>query len=101
MLTYHSKYNTVDIRDTIMIPVPRNKGPDFDERLREIIDVDAQLEASENELKAYANQRLPLPAKDLNEKDVDLLSKMNMIAQAVEVDEIPVFARDVSVLIYI
>ena len=83
MLTYAEKYQTVDLRDTPLIPTPRERGPDFDERLREIIDIDAHIEASEDELKAYADQRLPLPAKDLNKKDTDLLSKMNLLAQAV------------------
>ena len=96
LLTYAQKYQTVDFRDTPLIPTPRIKGPDFDERLREYIDIDAHIEDSQNELKAYANARLPLPAKDLNQKDMDLLSKVNLIAQAVEVDEVPLFGRDVS-----
>ena len=66
LLTYAQKYQTIDIRDTPFIPTPREKGPDFDERLREIIDIDAHIEESHDELKAYANSRLPLPAKDLN-----------------------------------
>ena len=55
MLTYAEKYLTIDIRDTNLIPIPIEKGPDFDERLREIIDIDAHIEASQDELKAYAN----------------------------------------------
>ena len=37
-----------------------------------------------------------MPKKDLSEKDTDLLSKVSMVAQAVKVDEKPVFAVDVS-----
>ena len=55
MLTYQAKYQTFDIRDTKMIPSPIDKGPDFDERLREVMDIDAHIEASQDELKAYAN----------------------------------------------
>ena len=29
-----------------MIPIPIDKGPDFDERLREVMDIDAHIEAS-------------------------------------------------------
>ena len=54
LLTYAAKYKTVDMRDTLLIPTPVDK-PDFDERLREIIDIDAHIEESQEELKAYAN----------------------------------------------
>lgn len=37
------------------------------------------------ELKDYANKRIPLPKKDLSVKDNDLLKKVSLIAQAVEV----------------
>lgn len=37
-------------------------------------------------LKDFANQRIPLPEKDLTKKDDDLISKMNLLAKAVEVD---------------
>ena len=96
MLTYAEKYLTFDIRDTKLLPTPRGRGPDFDERLRESMDVDAMVENSQQELKDYANQRLPLPKKDLDEKDNDLLKKVSMVAAAVEVEEKPVFAVDVS-----
>lgn len=96
LLTYEAKYLTFDIRDTILIPTPRNREPDFDERLREAMDVDAMIDDSNQELKDYANQRLPLPKKDLDEKDTDLLSKVNLIAQAVKVEEAPVFGIDVN-----
>ena len=63
-----------------MLPIPRNREAGFDERLRESMDVDALIEESNQELKDYANQRIPLPKKDLDTKDTDLLSKMNLIA---------------------
>ena len=96
LLTYQEKYLTFDIRDTVLLPIPRNREANFDERLRESMDVDALIEESNQELKDYANQRIPLPKKDLDAKDTDLLSKMNLIAQAVKVDEAPVFAVDIS-----
>ena len=79
-----------------MLPTPRNREAGFDERLREAMDVDALIEESNQELKDYANQRIPLPKKDLDAKDTDLLSKMNLIAQAVKVDPAPVFAVDIN-----
>lgn len=80
MLSYDAKFRTVDIRDTILIPVPRNLEPNFDERLREAIDVDRMIEESNQELADYANKRIPLPKRDLDKKDYDLLKKMNLIA---------------------
>jgi len=35
---------------------------------------------SNQELADYANKRIPLPERDLSQKDGDLLSKMNLIA---------------------
>ena len=46
MLTYAEKYLTFDIRDTKLLPTPRDRGPDFDERLRESMDVDAMVSNS-------------------------------------------------------
>ena len=40
ILSYDAKFRTVDMRDTILIPIPRKLEPNFDERLREAIDVD-------------------------------------------------------------
>lgn len=64
------------------------------------MDVDALVDESNQELKDYANQRIPLPKRDLDEKDNDLLSKVSMIAQAVKVDELPIFGVDVSPLVF-
>lgn len=80
MLTYAEKYMTFDIRNTMFLPIPIGRGPDFDERLREAIDVDGLVESSHQELKDYANQRLPLPKKELDKKDTDLLKKVTLIA---------------------
>lgn len=96
LLTYAEKYNTFDIRDTKLLPTPRNREADFDERLREAMDVDALMDQSNQELKDYANKRIPLPKRNLDEKDTDLLSKVSMIAQAVKVDEIPIYSVDVN-----
>ena len=44
LLQYHTKYETFDIRDTKLIPTPADRGPDFDERLREATEVDRMIE---------------------------------------------------------
>jgi len=54
------------MRNTNLLPTPANRGPDFDERLREAMDVDALIEESAQELKDYANKRIPLPSRDLS-----------------------------------
>ena len=96
MLTFAEKYQTIDIRETNLLPRPANRGPDFDERLREAMDVDAMIEESAQELRDYANKRIPLPAKDLSTKDTDLIKKMSLLAEAVEPDVPPVIGHDVS-----
>ena len=57
-------------RDHAAVDVCR--GPNFDVRLREAVDVDAMIEED-----------------NLKPKDDDLISKMNLPAKAVEVDEEP------------
>lgn len=54
------------------------------------------VEDSNQELYEYANKRIPLPPKDLSDKDGDLLKKVNLIAQAVEVEDKPYLGRDVN-----
>ena len=93
---FAEKYRTVEIEDTYLIPVPLYRGPDFDERLREAMDVDAMIEADNDALKEFANNRIALPARDLSKKDNDLISKMNLLAKAVEVEEPPVFGIDIN-----
>jgi hypothetical protein len=51
---------------------------------------------AQSELADYANRRIPLPSKDLNKKDLDLLSKVNLVAQAVKVDEPPLLGVDIN-----
>ena len=41
---FAEKYQTFDLLKTKLLPEPINRGPDFDERLREAIDVDKQIE---------------------------------------------------------
>ena len=72
------------------------RGPDFEERLREVVDVDLLVAKDNEALKEMANKRIPLPARDLTKRDDDLISKMNLLAKAVEVDEPPVFGIDVN-----
>jgi len=54
------------------------------------------VEESNQELYEYANKRIPLPAKDLSDKDGDLLKKVNLIAQAVEVEKTPYLGKDIN-----
>lgn len=51
---------------------------------------------SAQELKDYANKRIPLPERDLSEKDNDLLKKMSLIATAIKLDQPPIIGHDVS-----
>ena len=44
------------------------------------------IDADNQKLKDYANKRIPLPERDLTKKDDDLITKMNLLAKAVEVD---------------
>ena len=60
------------------------------------MDVDALIDQSNQELKDYANKRIPLPGKSLSEKDEDLLKKVSLIATAVKVEGPPILAPDVS-----
>lgn len=55
MMVYCEKYETVDIRDTLLLPTPATRGPDFDERLREVLDVDQMIAADNEQLKLIAN----------------------------------------------
>ncbi len=55
------------------------------------------IEESQNELKDYANKRIPLPSKKLSEKDEDLLKKVSLIASAVKVEDPPIIAVDVKI----
>lgn len=84
------------MRDTKLLPIPANRGPDFEERLREAMDVDQMISESAQELKEYANKRIPLPKRDLTEKDTDLLSKMSLLATAIQIDKPPMIGHDVS-----
>ena len=74
------KYDTIELNDTAIIPTPIWAGPDFEERLREVVDVDELIRKDNAWLKEIADKRLPLPAKDLSKKDGDLISKMNLLA---------------------
>jgi len=44
LLKYAEKYQTIDINQTRLLPIPIYRGPDFEERLREVIDVDQMIE---------------------------------------------------------
>lgn len=96
LLKYAEKYETIDMRDTILLPTPAYRGPDFEERLRETMDVEAMIEESERELKALADKRIALPARSLTEKDTDLLKKVSMLAEAVKVEPPPLVAPDIN-----
>ena len=46
IMSYDLKFKTHDIRDTVLIPSPRKLDKNFDERLRESMDVDRMIEES-------------------------------------------------------
>jgi len=90
------KYRTIDIRDTILIPQPPNEGPTFDERLRIATKgkIDDFLEDERSEFKKNANLRIASEGKDINDKDDDLIRRMNVVAQAVKVEGPPLIPSD-------
>lgn len=51
---------------------------------------------SAQELKDYANKRIPLPERDLSKKDNDLLKKMAILAEAVEIEQPPIIGHDIN-----
>lgn len=60
------------------------------------MDVDRMIQDSNAELADYANKRIPLPKRDLSEKDLDLLSKVTQVAKAVKVEEPPLIGVDID-----
>ena len=73
MLMFAEKYESFEMNQTPLIPTPIYRVPDFEERLREQIDVDQLIDADNKALKDFANQRIAIPARDLNRKDMDLI----------------------------
>lgn len=96
ILEYANKYQTLDIRDTILIPPTPNTGPSFDERLRIATGgkIDDFIETERHEFKRLANERMPIEMKDINDKDDNLIRKMNIVAQAVVVEDPPLSVPD-------
>jgi Mg2+ and Co2+ transporter CorA len=95
-LEYFMKHNVIDIRDTILIPPPPNEGPSFDERLRIATKgkIDDFLEDEREAFKKIANERKPSKKHDINEKDHSLIQKLNIVAQAVKVEDPPMLPHD-------
>lgn len=95
-LEYMMKHNVIDIRDTILIPPPPNEGPSFDERLRIATKgkIDDFLEDERTAFKKLANERTPSKERDINEKDNNLIQKLNIVAQAVKVEDPPMLPHD-------
>lgn len=93
---YINKYCTIDIRDTVLIPPPPNTGPSFEERLRIATGdkLDEFLDRDNQQFIKDANARKPITLKDINEKDESLIQRMNIVAQAVEVEDPPLSAPD-------
>jgi hypothetical protein len=96
ILEYAIKYQTLDIRDTILIPPTPNTGPSFDERLRIATGgkIDDFIETDRLEFKRLANERMPIEKKDINDKDDNLIKKMNIVAQAVVIEDPPLSVPD-------
>jgi hypothetical protein len=90
------KYRMVDERDTILIPPPPNDGPTFDERLRLATGgkIDDLIDKDRQEFKRLADERIAPQEHGIHEKDESLLQKVNVIAQAVVVDQPPFLTQD-------
>ena len=99
-MKYIEKYLTIDIKDTGILPPTPNRGPDFDERLQIATDgnIEELIDADRKKLKELANSGKPLLAQDPNKKDDDLISRMNIIAQAVKVIQPPTLETDLQSL---
>lgn len=93
---YMFKYKMVDERDTILIPPPPNDGPTFDERLRLATGgkIDDLIDQERHEFKKLADERIPPSQFGVNDKDATLLQKVNVIAQAVVVEQPPSLTHD-------
>lgn len=72
---YIHKYMFLDIRDTILIPPPPNRGPTFDERLRIATGgkIDQFIKEERDEFKRLANERIVIQPKRTDEKDDNLI----------------------------
>ena len=97
---YLQRYLVVDIRDTLIIPPPPNRGPSFDERLRIATGgkIDEFIKNDKDEFKRLANERVVPQQRNLNEKDDNLIKRLNIIAQAVKVEDPPLTAPDTEEL---
>lgn len=69
MMVFALNYETVDLEQTNLLPTPAFREPEFEERLREQVDVDKLIEADQQALKDQANARIPFEPKNLMEKD--------------------------------
>ena len=96
-----TKYLTIDINDSGLLPPYPNRGPDFDERLRMNLehDIDELIEQNKKEFIEIANKGRPFEQRDTTKKDEDLVRKMNILANAVEVPHPPVAVPDLQQII--
>lgn len=95
-MVYANKYETIDMEETNLLPTPAYREPEFEERLREVVDVDMLIASEQLALKEQANARIPFKPKNLKEKDQQLLTKLNQLSQAIKVDEPPIFGLDIN-----
>lgn len=51
MLVFAQNYETIDVEETCLLPTPVYREPEFEERLREQVDVDKLIEADQQALK--------------------------------------------------
>ena len=84
------------MEETNLLPTPAYREPEFEERLREVVDVDMLIASEQLALKEQANARIPFKPKNLKEKDQQLLTKLNQLSQAIKVDEPPIFGLDIN-----
>ena len=87
-IKYIDKYLTHDLRDLNLFGPPPNEGPSFEERLRIATGgkIDDFLEHEQQKFIKDANERKSYQDVSREEKDTSLLKKMNILAQAINVD---------------
>ncbi|CAI2360045.1 unnamed protein product [Moneuplotes crassus] len=90
-VAYYKKFKSINILDTVIIPLPEATGPSFEERLRLATGgkIDDFIDNERAEFKKLADKRLPPREIDMLNKDESLIQKLNIVAQALVVEKPP------------
>jgi hypothetical protein len=89
------KYETVNINDTLLVP-HAILGESFEERLKKIQGYDVEelkrqciislVNLAAQEYNFIANQNRPIPRKDPDTKDMDIINRVNVVSQALKIE---------------